>query len=222
MAGGTNKDGTPVYRRVNGIYERTDRKAINHRKFTVESNMVITPTARAAMSPLPRTGRQVSPFLEKTLAIADLNNNNNSDGNKISRSKRKLKDMVARIMNGTITTDNGGFVLNEHEKNTYFLKYNDLPDFDTVLNEIRPQLTPANLREIISSGINATIDGKVENSNLFVFQVNVTDNHGQTIPTYVKVHPFHGPDGKPYTALVSIHKPKGGSVTDKTTPAQKG
>ena len=226
MGGGRDKDGVRVYRRVNGKYERIDGKPIKHRQNTADlfegKEKLLSATDRAQMNPLPQTGREVSSFLVKTMAIADLNNSSNSANNKISRTKRKLKDLVAKIMNGDITTENGGFVFNEHEKNGYFLKYNDLPDFDAVMKQIKPQIKPENLREIIPSGINSTIDGNTESSNLFVYEVNVTNNQGEKIKTYVKLHPFHAPDGKPYTVLVSIHKPKGGRITDKTTPAQKG
>lgn len=183
-----------------------------------------TATDRAAMTPLPQTGREVLPFLQNTMAIADLNDwqRMNNTNNRISRIKRKEDSLVDKIMSGDIVTEKGGFVFNERKKNRDYLHFNDISSAEDAINQVIPQLLPENLRQIIHSGIYSVIDGVQEDSNLFVFEVYVRNNSGQNIKTYAKVHQFHDPDGKPYTVLVSMHRPMRGRISDQTTDTQKG
>ena len=117
MGGGRDKAGAVRYYRRNGIYFRKDGKPVNHRfrNITIEDHMAladmaepITPTIRAAMNPLPQAGREVPNFVQRTLAISNLN-----DDDKIrpeDRNASESTDLYNRLINGDIETDNGGFV----------------------------------------------------------------------------------------------------------------
>ena len=228
MSGGTDKEGNAIYRRRNGVYERLDGKPIRHRALIITSNSVtaMTPAIRASMSPLPQNGREVKGFMQRTLATDNLNDS--SSGSYLSKAKRTDHMFYKKLIDGTFDTQNGGFVFQmERDKNRAYLKHNDIPlksngkpDIDNIINQIIPQLTPANLKQVIPANDSAIIDGVTENSNLWVYETQIINNAGDSIRTYVKLYPFHSNSGKPYMVLVSLHRT--GPIRETATAAQKG
>ncbi len=219
MGGGRTKDGTPIYRRRNGKYERIDGKPIRHRissSFIITNQLSINPRVRASMTPLPKNGKEVSGFLQTTKALDDLNDS--TSGSYISKTKRKDSQLYQKLINGQFRTENGGLLFqSERDKNNAYLKYNDMPSYQDVLNQVIPQMTPQNLRQVKPTQISSNVDG---NLKMWVYETFVTNNLGQRVRTYVKVLPMHSNDGKPYTILVSLHRT--GPVQDTATRAQKG
>ena len=220
MGGGRTKDGTPIYRRRNGVYQRIDGKPVRHRlssdNIVITDHAMVSPTVRSAMTPLPRNGKEVSGFLQTTRALDDLNDNRS--GSYISKAKRKDGQLYQKLISGQFNTQNGGFLFqSERDKNNAFLKYNDMPGFDDVLNQVIPQLTPQNLKQVKRTEITTSVDGKLK---MWVYETFVTNNLGERIRTYVKVLPMHSDDGKPYTIMVSLHRT--GPIQETATRAQKG
>ncbi len=220
MGGGRTKDGTPIYRRRNGKYERIDGKQIRHRMSStidVTDSMMINPRSRASRSPLPRNGREVVGFLQSMMALDNLNDK--TSGSYLSKSKRTDGELYQKLIRGEFKTENGGFLFQkERSKNSTYLKHNDLPGFQDVMKQIMPQLTPQNLKQIIRPpDVSSSIDGRLK---MWVFETFVTNNIGERIRTYVKMMPFHSNDGKPYMILVSMHRT--GPVEEKVTRAEKG
>lgn len=230
MGGGRDNSGAVRYYRRNGIYFRKDGKPVNHRfrniNITIEDHMAlvniaepITPTIRAAMTPLPQTGKEVPDFVQRTLAIDDLNDKNS--GNSISKRKRNNEHLYQKLIDGSINTPNGGFLFQEERpKNKAYLKYNNMPDYKEVLEQVIPQLTSENLKQVIPASDLSIIEGKTESSNLWVYETQITNKDGQNVRTYVKVYPFHSNEGKPYTILVSLHRT--GPIRETATAEQKG
>ena len=220
MGGGRTKDGTPIYRRRNGVYQRIDGKPVRHRlssdNIVITDHAMVSPTVRSAMTPLPRNGKEVSGFLQTTRALYNLNDNRS--GSYISKAKRKDGQLYQKLISGQFNTQNGGFLFqSERDKNNAFLKYNDMPGFDDVLNQVIPQLTPQNLKQVKRTEITTSVDGKLK---MWVYETFVTNNLGERIRTYVKVLPMHSDDGKPYTIMVSLHRT--GPIQETATRAQKG
>ena len=227
MGGGRDKNGSPIYKRVNGIYVRLDGKPVKHRNqkkideiITIKSNSVISSTARAAATPLPKTGKEVGGFLKNMMALDNLNDR--TSGNSISANKRKDSQLYQKLIDGRIDTPNGGFIFQENrDKNNAYIKYNDMPGFDDIMNQVIPQLKPENLREVKTDNIPAsTIDGKTVNNKMWIYETFVNNNQGQPVRTYVKIFPFHSNSGKPYAILVSLHRT--GRMADHATQAQRG
>ena len=126
MGGGRTKDGTPIYKRVHGVYVRLDGKPVKHRTKSLEvgteSKAVMSPTAMASMNPLPETGREVRGFLQKMMSLDNLNDK--TTGNSISANKRKDSQLYQKLINGRINTPNGGFIFQEsRDKNDAYMKY---------------------------------------------------------------------------------------------------
>lgn len=175
-----------------------------------------TATDRAAMTPLPQTGKEVVGFLQRMLAIDNLN-----DDDKVSPEDRNGSpetNAVNRLITGDIETEKGGFLFFDGKvKNRNYLQYNDMPDYKAILEQVMPQLTPENLRRVLDARQTPIIDGIPENDYLWEFETFVTNNSGESIRTYVKVHPFHSNDGKPYAVLVGLHRtaPMRNSATDE-------
>ena len=144
--------------------------------------------------------------------------NDNRSGSYISKAKRKDGQLYQKLISGQFNTQNGGFLFqSERDKNNAFLKYNDMPGFDDVLNQVIPQLTPQNLKQVKRTEITTSVDGKLK---MWVYETFVTNNLGERIRTYVKVLPMHSDDGKPYTIMVSLHRT--GPIQETATRAQKG
>ena len=219
MGGGRSKDGTPIYRRVNGVYVRTDGKEIRHRKplDLIEEKLAvseITPTERAKANPMPRTGREVKGFLQKMMATENLNDS-------WTEAERNQFELYQKLVDGRLQTDNGGFLFQDgRSKNHAYLTYNDMPDYKAVLKQVIPQLTAQNLRRVFQGNQTPVIDGKPETTYLWEFETFVTNNSGQRIRTYVKIYPFHSNDGKPYAILVGLHRTA--PMVNRATAAQRG
>ena len=227
MGGGRDKTGAVRYYKRNGFYFRYDGKPVNHRfrnlkiveNLASARQMPITPTNRASMTPLPQNGRQISAFLQRIMAIDNLNDN--SSGTYLSKSKRNSEDLYQKLIDGRINTPNGGFLFQDDRlKNKAYLRHNNMPGYKEVLNQVIPQLTPENLKQVIPSSSISNINGVPENSNLWVFETQVINNAGESVRTYVKVYPFHSNEGKPYVILVSLHRT--GPIRETATAAQKG
>lgn len=178
-----------------------------------------SPTDRVKQYPLPRNGREAAEFFKKTLRIDDLNDR--SHGGYVSKTQREKSDIYQRLMDGRVDTPNGGVLYQaERDKNDAYMKYNDMPSYNDVINQILPQLTPQNMKQIKPMALTSIIDGKTERSQMYVYEVQVKNNLGNSIRTYVKLYPFHSANGKPYTILVSLHRT--GPIHETATPAQKG
>ena len=231
MGGGRDNSGAVRYYRRNGIYFRKDGKPVNHRfrniNITIEDHMAlvnlaepITPTIRAAMNPLPQTGKEVPDFVQRTLSISNLN-----DGDKVKpedRNASEATDLYNRLINGDIETDNGGFIyLDGRWKNSRFFNEPNMPEWKEALNQIIPQLTQENLREIITGDEISTIDGVQEQGKLYVFEASVTKTTGGHKKAYVKFYAMHSNEGKPYMVLVSFHA-KTGRIDNVATPEERG
>ena len=214
MGGGRDKNGVAIYRRVNGAYVRRDGKPIKRKASDVKAFKDLTPTARAAMSPLPRNGREVKAFFQKMLETENFND-------KWTKEERNQHDLYQKLADGRIQTKNGGFVFQDNrDKNRNYLKYNDMPDYKEVLKQVIPQLTPQNLRRVLVGKVTPVIDGVPEPTNLWEFETFVTNNSGERIRTYVKIYPIHSKDGVPYAILVGLHRTA--PMANRATAAQRG
>lgn len=214
MGGGRDKNGVAIYRRVNGAYVRRDGKPIKRRVSDEKAFTDLTPTARAAMSPLPKTGREVKAFFQKMLATENIND-------KWSQDERNQHLLYQKLADGSLKTKNGGFIFQDNrDKNVKYLKYNNMPDYKEVLKQVIPQLTPQNLRRVIPGKVTPVIDGKPEPTNLWEFETFVTNNNGDRIRTYVKIYPIHSKDGIPYAILVGLHRTA--PMINRATAAQRG
>lgn len=229
MGGGRDNTGAVRYYRRNGIYYRKDGKPVKHRlrNFDFVENLVLanmaeptTATARAQMNPLPQTGREVGGFVQKMLGVANLNDNDVIAPD--DRNASSTTDLYNRLINGDINTENGGFVfLDGRFKNSRFFGQPNMPDWRDALNEIIPQLTPENLREIITGDEITIIDGVQEHGKLYIFEASVTKTTGGHKKAYVKFYAMHSNEGKPYMLLVSFHE-KTGRIDNVATDAERG
>ena len=220
MGGGRSKDGTTVYRRVNGVYVRTDGKPIKYRRKVInliEDKMAVpemTPTERAQANPLPQTGRQVKGFLQRMMATENLNDS-------WTEEERNQFELYQKLVDGRLQTENGGFLFQDgRSKNHAYLTYNDMPGYKEVLNQVIPQLTAQNLRRVIVGNQTPVIDGNPEATYLWEFETFVRNNSGERVRTYVKIYPFHSNEGKPYAILVGLHRTA--PMVNRATAAQRG